>query len=183
MQVLFTLIGIIGLIMFSWGGKMLLKIYKPKIIGEFKLTENETEVYFKKIGLYSICIVGSGYSNNLGRFGTIITKDGSELETMEKMPKFKFRHKGKLTTEFYHVKVENPGVYQILFKNIDDLEVKSSMLFTNRLFQKRIPLTQIDIIMKETFPSSKFIIGLLLTIFGFNISGFGFIAALNPQFF
>jgi len=181
MQIIFLLIGIVGIVMFFFGGKMLIEKYRTKIIGELKLTENEIE--FKKSGLYSICIVGGGYVNNLGNFEARITSNETELDTFEKQLKFKFYHKGRLATEFYQFEVENPGIHKIIFINIEDLEVKESMLASKRLFQKKLSIEKIGIIVKETSPNSKFIIGLLMTIFGFNIAGWGIILAFNPQIF
>ena len=100
---------------------------------------------------------------------------------MEKQLKFRFHHKGKLATEFYQFDVENPGIHKIIFENIEDLEVKESMLVSKKLFQNKLTIEKIGIIVKETSSSSKFIIGLLLTIFGFNIAGWGIILAFNPQ--
>ena len=57
------------------------------------------------------------------------------------------------------------------------------MLVSKRLFQKKLPIEKIDIIVKETSSSSKFIIGLLMVVFGFNIAGWGMILAFNPQVF
>jgi hypothetical protein len=109
--------------------------------------------------------------------------NGIELDTIEKQLKFKFHHKGRLATEFYQFEVENPGIHKIIFKSFEDLEVKESMLVSKRLFQKKLPIEKIGIIVKETSLSSNFIIGLLMTIFGFNIAGWGIILAFNPQLF
>ena len=97
--------------------------------------------------------------------------------------KFKFHHKGKLATEFYQFEIENPGIHKFIFKNIEDLEVKESILVSKRLFQKQLPTEKIEILVKETSSNSKFIIGLLMTVFGFNIAGCGVILAFNPQLF
>lgn len=181
MQIIFLLIGIVGLVMFFFGSKILIEKYRNKIISELKLTENE--INFEKVGLYSICVVGGGYANNLGNFEAKIMSNGIELDTIEKQLKFKFHHKGRLATEFYQFEVENPGIHKIIFKSFEDLEVKESMLVSKRLFQKKLPIEKIGIIVKETSLSSNFIIGLLMTIFGFNIAGWGIILAFNPQLF
>ena len=47
MQIIFLLIGIIGLVMFVFGIKTLIKNYRNEIISELKLTENE--INFQKI--------------------------------------------------------------------------------------------------------------------------------------
>ena len=180
---MFFLIGVIGLVMFIIGGKMLIKKYKNKIIGELTLTDNRNEINFKKTGLYSICVLGGGYANNLGNFEAKITNNGNEIETVEKQMKFKFHHSGKLATEFYQFEIENPGIHKFIFKSIEDLEVKESMLVSKRLFQKKLPIEQIGILVKETSSSSKYIISLLMTIFGFNIAGIAIILAFNPQLF
>lgn len=105
MQIIFLLIGIIGLVMFVFGIKTLIKNYRNEIISELKLTENE--INFQKIGTYSICIVGGGYANNLGNFETQITHNETKLNTIEKLLKFKFHYKGRLATEFYSFEIEN----------------------------------------------------------------------------
>lgn len=181
MQIIFLLIGIVGLVMFFFGGKILIEKYRNKIIAELKLTEND--INFEKKGLYSICIVGGGYANNLGNFDAKITNKEIELDTIEKPLKFKFYHKGRLATEFYQFEVENPGIHKIIFKNFEDLEVKESMLISKRLLQRKLPIEKIGIIVKETSSSSNFIIGLLMTVFGFNIAGWGIILAFNPNIF
>ncbi|WP_322548936.1 hypothetical protein [Flavobacterium psychraquaticum] len=177
MQIIFLLVGIIGLVMSVFGSKMLIEIYKNRIISELKLTENE--INFDKIGLYSICVVGGGYSNNLGNFETKITSKGLKINTVERKPKFKFHYKGRLANEFYKFKIENPGIYNIKIINIEDLEVKESMLFSKRFFQKKLSTEKIGIIVKETSPNSKFIIGLIMTILGFNFASLGIILAYN----
>jgi hypothetical protein len=179
MQIIFLLIGIIGLVMFFFGVKMLIEKYRDKIISEIKLTENE--IKFEKVGLYSICVVGGGYANNMGNFKVKIANDGTELNTIEKHLKFKFHHKGRLATEFYQFEVENPGIHKIIFKNIEDLEVKESMLFSKRLFQKKLPIEKIGLIVKETSSSTNFIIGLLMTTLGLQIAVWGMILAFNPE--
>lgn len=183
MQIMFFLIGIMGLVMFVIGGKMLIKTYRNQIIGVLNLSNNCNEINFEKTGLYSVCIVGGGYANNLGNFDAKIINNGDEIETVEKQMKFKFHHKGKLATEFYEFEIENPGIHKFVFRSIEDLEVKESMLFSKRSFQNKLPIEKIEILIKETSSGSKFIIGLLMTVFGFNIAGLGMILAFNPQLF
>jgi hypothetical protein len=181
MQLVFLLIGIIGLIMFIFGIKILIEYLRNKISSELKLTENE--INFEKVGIYSICVVGGGYANNLGTFEAKITHNETEINTIEKQLKFKFHYKGRLATEFYMFRIEFPGMHKISIKNIEDLEVKESMLFSKRLFQKKLPIEKIDLIIKETSSSSRFIIGLIITILGINIATWGFIFAYYPQLF
>lgn len=165
--------------MFVFGIKTLIKNYRNEIISELKLTENE--INFQKNGTYSICVVGGGYANNLGNFETQITHNETKLNTIEKLLKFKFHYKGRLATEFYSFKIENIGIHKIFIKNIEDLEVKESMLVSKRLFQKKLPIEKIGLIVKETSSSTKFIIGLLMTVFGINISIWGIILIFNTQ--
>lgn len=55
------------------------------------------------------------------------------------------------------------------------------MLVSKRLFQKKLPIEKIGLIVKETSSNTKFIIGLLMTVFGINISIWGIILTFNPQ--
>jgi hypothetical protein len=181
MQIIFFLIGIIGLGMFILGMKNLIKTHRHKTIGELKLTGTENEINFKKTGLYSVCVIGGGYANNLRNFEVKIINSGNELETTEKKPKFKFRYKGRLGTEFYHFKIKNLGIHKFIFKSIEDLEVKESMLLSKRFFQKKLPIENIGITVTETSSSWNYIISLLMAVFGFNIAGWGIILAFNHQ--
>jgi hypothetical protein len=178
---MFFLIGIIGLVMFFFGMKTLIKKYRSKAIAEIDFSEKPSEINIEKIGSYAVCIVGGGHANNKGDFDLYITNDGNQLDVFEKQMKFKFRHKGKLATEFYQFEIVNAGKYKFEFKNIADLEVKESMLLSKRLFQNNLPINNIEIVIKETSSNSKFIIGLLMAVFGFNISGWGIILAFNPN--
>ena len=166
--------------MFLFGVKILIENYRNKIISELKLTDNE--INFEKIGTYSICVVGGGYSKNLGNFETQITNNETKINTIEKQLKFKFHYKGRLATEFYRFEIENPGMHKISIKNIKNLEVKESMLASKRLFQKKLPYEKISLIVKEISSSSKFLIGLLMTVFGIIILNCGIIFAFIPQF-
>ena len=179
MQILFLLIGLIGLVLFFLGVKMLVEKYRNKIIGELKLTENELN--FEQTGLYAICIVGGNYATNLGKFEVKITSNGIELDTFEKQLKFKFYHKNRLATEFYQFEVLHTGIHKIIIKNIEDLVVKESMLVSKRLFQKKLPIEKIGIIVKETLSSANFIVILLMVVLGINIAVWGIILAFNPH--
>lgn len=183
MQILFLLVGILGLAMFYFGTKILIKKYRSKTIGKINFSENPSEINIEKTGSYAVCIVGGGYANNNGDFDLYISNDGNQLDVFEKQMKFKFRYKGKLATEFYQFEIENVGKYKFEFKNIADLEVKESMLVSKRMFQNKLPINNIEIVIKETSSTSKFIIGLLMTVFGFNIAGWGVILAFNPQLY
>ncbi|WP_100616056.1 hypothetical protein [Confluentibacter citreus] len=183
MQAIFLLLGIAGLAMFFFGMKTLIKKYKSKTIAELNFTENPSEINIKKKGLYAVCFIGGGHANNKDKFDLQITNNGNKIDVLEKQIKFKFRHNGKLSTEFYHFEIKNIGKYKFEFKNIADLEVKESMLLSKRMFQNTLPVNNVGIVIKETSSNSKFIIGLLMAVFGFNIAGMGIILAFNPQLY
>ena len=183
MQIVFLSIGILGLFMFYFGAKTLIKKYKSKAIAETNLSENISELTIEKKGLYAVCIVGGGHAENKGDFDLYISNNGNQLDVYEKQMKYKFRHNGKLATEFYQFEVENSGNYKFEFKNIADLQVKESMLSPIRILQNKLPENKIGIVIKETMPIPKFIIGLLMTVFGFNIAGWGVILAFNPHLY
>ncbi len=68
------------------------------------------------------------------------------------------------------------------FKNIDDLEIKKSMLLSKRILENQNLNNEKEIVIRETVKFSKFIIALLMSVFGFNIAGWGIILAMNPNF-
>lgn len=179
MQIIFLLVGILGLVMFFLGMKTLIKIYFNQAIAELNLSENLTEKNFEKIGTYSLCFVG-GYVNNKGNFDLYISNNGMQLDVYEKQMKFRFKHKGQLATEFYQFEVESIGKHKFEFKNIADLEIKKSMLLLKRIFQNQVTNNNVEIVIRETSKTSNFIISLLMAVFGFNIAGWGFILAVNP---
>lgn len=181
---MFFLIGLIGIAMFFYGVKIILKKFKCKNpIAEIDFTEKSNEINFEQPGLYSICFIGGSYANNTGDLDVNITKDGEDLEIFEKQMKVNFLYKTKIGTEFYQFEIENTGSYKIQFKNIDDLELKASKLITKRSFQKKLPIENIGIIVRETTSNLMYIMSILLMVFGFNIAGWGFILIFNPDIF
>lgn len=169
--------------MFFFGVKILMKVHRNKTVAELDFTEDPFEINIEKIGEHAVCIVGGHYASNEGNFQLSITNNGNQLDVFEKPLKFKQYHKGKLATEFYQFETENVGKYVFEFENIADLEVKKSMLLSNRMFQDKIPVDNLEVVIKETSPGLKFIVGLLMTIIGFSIASLGIIFALNPQLF
>ncbi|WP_127845678.1 hypothetical protein [Psychroflexus aestuariivivens] len=183
MQIVYFLVAVVGLAMFIWGSLVLIKVFKNKTISELDLTGKPNKIKLDKSGLYSICVVGGGYIKNRGNFAAEIKINDKGIPFSETIPKFRFRFKGRLATEYYKFKVKEVGEYSISIKNISDLEVKESMLFTKRLIQNKVPINYINLIVKRTTSNLRFISGLLMAIFGFNISGWGIILAFNPHIF
>lgn len=95
MQIIFLLIGIIGLVMFFFGMKTLIKKYRSKTIAEIDFSGKPSEINIEKTGSYAVCIVGGGHATNKGDFDLSITNDGNQLNVFEKQMKFKFHHKGR----------------------------------------------------------------------------------------
>ncbi len=112
-----------------------------------------------------------------------ISKDGEYVDVFEKTIKYKFHHKGRLATEFYHFEVENTGKYNIKFRNVQDLEMKESMLVSKRLFQNRLNSNEISIIVKETQNSLKKLAAIIFVVLGLNIAALGILFACNSQIF
>ncbi len=182
MQILFILVGILGLIMIFFGSKLLIK-RRNKIIAELKLTSSENQINFENPGLYSISIVGGGYAKNIANFKIKILSSSFQLDAVEKKNKLRFHYKGRLATEFYQFEIVETGIYKFLFKAIEDLEVKESMLASKRLFQKKLPLENIGIVVREASPNWTYIVGLTLTIIGLQIMLLGITLVLNPQLY
>ncbi len=184
MQIIFLLIGIIGLIMFYYGFRIFIKKYRCKTaIAELDFNENSTDINFKKSGLYSISFIGGSYANNTGNLDVTITNDNEDVEIVEKLIKGSFLYNNKIGTEFYQFEIENPGLYKMQFYNIDNLELKQSKLVSKRSFQNNLPIENIRVIVKEAITNFKYIFSILLMVFGFNIAGWGMILAFNPSIF
>ncbi|MFT5753774.1 MAG: hypothetical protein ACI924_000994 [Flavobacterium sp.] len=173
MQIIFIISSFIGIVLAFFGGKILLKIKNQKTISELDLTEKTNLVTFSKKGDYSLNIVGGGYVKNINNFSILINYNNNLIKVLERKPKKRFFYKGKLTTEFKQFEIRNIGEHKIEFENINDLEVKDSMLFSKRMFQKRKNTSEIGILIKETSPSLNYLLGLILVIFGLQI---GFIS-------
>ena len=88
-----------------------------------------------------------------------------------------------MATEYYQFEIETPGKYTIEIKNIEDLEVKTFMLASTRMFQDRQPIYSVRILIKQTTSPAKYISALVMAIIGFNAAGWGIILGCNPQLY
>ncbi len=170
MKVTFLILSILGFTFFIIGIKNLINIANKKIIREFKLTEEPNKIYFPKIGVYSICFTGGKSITNTNYFSVTISKDNLKLNIYEKLLKFRFSYKNNFAVESYSFNITETGEYKIHFNNIKDLSIKDSILHSKAIFQKKKPIENINVLIKETFSSYTFIFSLLSTIFGILIS-------------
>jgi hypothetical protein len=181
MQILFLSLGIIGLVMSFFGLKWLIQVWRSKRIAEIEFDENPHDINFENTGLHSISFVDAGYAKDIGNFTVSISKDEKYVDVTETLMKMKFHDKNRLTTEFYQFEIESIGKYFIQFKNIDDLEMKRSMLMPIRLFETRLNTNGISVLIRQAQSNTKRLTAILFLVFGVNISGWGFILASNLQ--
>lgn len=182
MQIVFFLIAFTGLVIFILGIKFLIVKYRAKILLVIKLTEGINEINFENTGLYSVCIVGGKSIHKLGKFKIKISNDNDEeIFVADKLLKFTFDYKNEVATEYFEFKIIKTGIHKLILKNIEDLEIKKSKLLSTRIFQKKLPLENIQLIIKETTSSSDFFIGLFMILIGVFSSIWSLILAFNTS--
>ena len=162
MQILYLLIGLIGLIMLFFGAKWLLR---SKTVVKFTINKNIKEFKIGRSGVYAVCFMETRFFNNFGVFHIkIINSDNQERIDMKKnFLKWRFIKNWKKGVEYYQFKIQNAGNYRI---EID---------------QANKSIHNIEVLIKESVTVSKKIFGILFLVFGVNISFWGIILAINPN--
>lgn len=182
MQIAFFLIAFTGLVVFILGIKLLIVKYRDKILAVFKLTEDINKINFENTGLYSVCIVGGKSIHKLGKFKIKISNDKDDkIFVAEKLLKFTFDYKNEVATEYFEFKIVKTGIHKFILKNIEDLEIKKSKSLSSKLFEKKLPLEKIQLVIKETTSTTDFFTGLFMTLIGIFTSIWFLISAFNPS--
>jgi hypothetical protein len=185
MQILFIVLGLIGLTMTFFGAKWTFKSFKSKEIIGFPLNELEKEFEIIKPGLFTLCIIGGGYVNNTGSFRALVKRKENQkvIDLKENFMKPRFRKNWKMGVEYLQFKISNSGLYNVEIENAEDLIVKKSMLKTKQIFQSRLPIENIEVSIKETIPIGKKLFGIIFLVLGVNMSAWGIMLGINPDLF
>jgi hypothetical protein len=185
MQILFIILGVIGLAMTFFGVKWTLKSFRAKTIEIFPLIELRKEFEIIRPGLFSICIIGGGHVNNTGSFQVSVQhKDNKKtIDLKENYMKPRFHKKWKTGVEYFSLKIENCGIYKVEISNPEDLIVKQSINKSQHVFQSPLPIENIEISIKETVTISKQLFGIIFLTLGVNMSIWGIMLGINPELF
>jgi hypothetical protein len=121
-----------------------------------------------KLGKYSVCLLGGGTIKN---FNVNITSSfhQNKIQIQEAFPKYKFNRNGVLGVTYYDFFVQEKGDYFLEIIDIDNLSVKPSQLASRSLFEKKVNVKSLSILIKEYASPFYFITALLLIIIGLII--------------
>ena len=185
MQILYIILGVIGLTMTFLGAKWSIKSFRAKEIINFPITHFKKDFEIIKPGLYALCIVGGASVNDAGNLRILIKHkdDQHVVELKEHLIKPRFRKKGKIGVEYLQFKILHSGRYQIELKNIDNLIVKKSRLTAQQIFQSPLSFENIEISIKETITIGKKIFGIIFLVLGINASFWGIALSIYPNLF
>ena len=108
---------------------------------KYHLKDSPVQTALKQ-GKYGIWIIG-GKSVDLNGFQVMITN----TETKEKIQVHEYSSKLRMRhgIRCWYFDVKDNSVCEIVFRNPEHLVLRKSMLFTLRLFHKKIPLKTIEI--------------------------------------
>ena len=138
MQLIFILIGIIGVLLLFYSIRILIKSSKNKVVTVFNLDSESREIQLNSTGLYSLCFLGAGFVDDQGRLGAELKSENGNLIKIKKtFPNYRFRKNGQLGLEFWHFEIAQSGKYTLTFNNLNDLIAKHSMLISKRIFRKK----------------------------------------------
>ena len=144
--------------MIFYGAKWLLR---TKIIFSFPITEGIKQFTIKNKGTHSIC-TRKGYFERSMKYNIPILRNsgGDYIESKENFLKWRFRKKGIMYVEHSIFNANETGTYSI----------ESEISKRNDL-----------ILIKETVPATKKLLGILFLVFGVNGSFWGLMLSINPN--
>ncbi|SFU65406.1 hypothetical protein SAMN05216480_111123 [Pustulibacterium marinum] len=185
MQILFIVLGFIGLTMTFFGVKWTVTSFKAKEISCFPFNNLKKEFEIKRPGQYTLSIIGGGFVGNTSNFHiSVKTKDHQKIvDYEENFMRPRFRKNGKIGVEYLQFKISDSGLYKVEIENPEDLIVKKSIVKTKQFFQAPLAVENIEISIGETIPISKKLFGIIFLVLGVNISVWGIILGINPQLF
>ncbi len=166
MQILVIVMGVVGIILLFFGIKWSWKSLKAKEIIQFPFSQDQTQFKIEKTGLFSLCILGGRYLANSGGFGAQI-----------------FRKNMKMGVEFFHFTISQSGGYILHLENQEDLIVKTSMIKIKQLFQSPQLTENLQVLIKETIPVGKRIMGIIFLVLGVNMTAWGIMLGIYPNLF
>ncbi len=170
MQVLFILMGIVGLTMLFVGIKWSIESIRPKPLVRFPLSERTQEFELKDEGLYAFCILGSRFVG----YPSSYTSSLSNMENEEKIKlvqnflKPKFRVGWKIGIEYQNFKIRKPGKHKLVLGDPNFLRGNSSNL---------------EGMIKKTVTVTKKLFGIIFLVLGMNMSAWGIMLGINPNLF
>jgi hypothetical protein len=182
MQILFIFIGIIGLLFIVFAIRIFIKIKSKKEIAIFELNNNPKVIEFNTKGLHSICFIGVGFISDKGFFNVEL-KNKKQIQLIKTFPRYSFWHSGKIGIEIWKFKIDETGLYELVFKNVSDLVAKKPMLMSKRFFQSKIKPESIRVLIKETIPVKYRILSIVFLVIGINAFAWGIIIGINPNVF
>lgn len=153
MQILFIFIGIIGLLLIVLAIRIFVKLKSKKEIAILELNNESKVIEFNKKGLHSISFIGVRFISDKGFFNVELKNENKkQIQLIKTFPRYSFWHRGKIGIEIWKFKIEETGLYELVFKNVSDLVAKKSMLMSKRFFQSKIKTESIRVLIKETIP-------------------------------
>ncbi len=183
MKLLFIFIGLLGLILLIYSIIILYKMSRTKKIVEFPLDSETRSLELNATGLFSICILGAGFTHNRGSFSAELkTENGRLIKLNQDLYGYRFRQKGVIGLEYYHFKINETGKHTLVFKNLKDLSAKKSMLYSKRIFQKEIDSKFLKIIVKETVTTTNRMFSIIGLVVGTNALAWGILLGLTDLF-
>lgn len=185
MQILFIVLGLIGLTMTFFGVKWTFKSFKAKEIIGFPLSYLKKEFEIIRPGLFTLSIVGGGFVDNSGSFRVLVKRKDNQkvIDLKENFMKPRFSKNWKIGVEYLQFNISHPGLYKVEIENAEDLVVKKSMLKTKQVFQSPLPVENIEISIRETIPISKKLLGIIFLVLSVNMSAWGIMLGINPELF
>jgi len=162
MVIAFLGIALVGAIMFTVGGRWLWVSIRNKTIARFipiYPENNPKEIFFEETGLYSISVLVGSLHETVDQYSVAITSKGTLVDFNYPFTKYRFIQQGNFFKEFCHFQVAVQGKYAIQFNNT-------------------LPPV---VVIRKAMNNIKRIFAIVLTVFGFNILGWGIILACNPD--
>jgi len=183
MTTIFILMGVVSLGLTILGGFWLLQFHRLKTIHESRLEDEKSEFEISQTGRFAINIVGGWGIKNLECMNPILTRNGSQT-TISLKPIFlkpQFFHNGKRARECFSFEIFEPGQFLIKLGETSSLDVKKSSLFLMSLVESDIPHEKLNILIRQSIPPLKLMLGIFFLVIGANLSGWCFLLVMNPN--
>lgn len=175
------------LLVLCLGGTLLYRVKKSehllssKELFRLPLTNSDIEFTITEKGIYAIYILGGDSITTANNFEVLLDKKLKETDehvylpikltyNWIKFPVIPFESGGQII----RFNIAEPGDYALELRNIEDLIVKESGAIFERMFQQKLPVEKIKIMIRKSQSIGNIILVVLSFVLGFYLISTGF---------
>ena len=144
---------------------MILQSRKEEV-AVFTLSDHPNKLELKS-GHHAVCLIDVGFFDDNGKSIVMLkSENGKTIKINGVYLNPRFIRNNRTVFEFWNFYIEEAGIYELTFQNLNDMIAKKSMLPLSALLQSKIDPESIKVLIREVVPLRSRIFSLFALIIG-----------------